>query len=522
MFGRGGVRLWVAGLVLVLLASVLAPVPAAAQQKTPPPTGLSVVAEVKELVVSWIAPSASVKHYVVRYRLRNALWQKITHSAPVLSRTISGLTAGSEYAVQVRTIRTDNKKSDWVSGSGTPLPPGPPGPPAQVAVKPIMGGFTLSWQKPEGVNNFVYYKVAWAKRTSTGPDVWGPWTERSLPTARVFSVWDHRGLTAGSTYRVRVQAREDQRQTETQTPAFGPGFGIWSAPQLVVPAVPKDYDVDDDGLIEVDSWAKLKAIGYNLDADAGGVDHISWTSAFPGAAADMGCRSGVCSGYEMTKDLDFDTNDNGSVGAGDFSGGNWSPIGGGITYATQFNAVFDGGGHQIRNLRVARHGLEKAGLFGVVGLGGVVRNLGVVGADVTGGKFTGAVAGELYGNLEQVWSTGTVEASGSEPDYVGGVAGRLGGRAKRVWSSAAVTGRNKVGGLFGQVAATVEPGKKTSVAAAYATGTVRGDDKVGGLVGETNRQSHFTAVYAAGPSGPATPQSPERAASSAMPSPPPG
>ena len=269
----------------------------------------------------------------------------------------------------------------------------------------------------------------------------------------------------------------------------------------------RDYDSDDDGLIEISNLAQLKAVGEDLDGNGLSVDgydlkHSSlvWVSAFPGAAWRMGCPSG-CTGFELTADLDFDTNGDGNVDWRDAFGGNWSPIGRGATEskpARPFAAVFDGNGHAIRNLRIARGGQKYVGLFSVTSADSEIRNLGVVGAAVAGGEFTGAVAGIAYGRLTRVWSTGSVTGS----DYVGGVVGQFTGHAAGVWSSSEVTGRNKVGGLFGQVARDTRPRKETSVTAAYATGAVQGASMVGGLVGEAANQSRFTAVYASGSVGP--------------------
>ena len=79
----------------------------------------------------------------------------------------------------------------------------------------------------------------------------------------------------------------------------------------------------------------------------------------------MGCPSSDCKGYELTGDLDFDTNGNGQADAGDtywnerpFSysrsyGRGWIPLGERTTKsAVGFAAVFDGNGHVIHNLYV--------------------------------------------------------------------------------------------------------------------------------------------------------------------------
>ena len=65
---------------------------------------------------------------------------------------------------------------------------------------------------------------------------------------------------------------------------------------LTVSAAAVDYDADNDGLIEVDSLAKLNAIRYDLDGDGAVTDNALTTSvneadeyaaAFPNAASNQ-------------------------------------------------------------------------------------------------------------------------------------------------------------------------------------------------------------------------------------------
>ena len=80
--------------------------------------------------------------------------------------------------------------------------------------------------------------------------------------------------------------------------------------------VGRDYDTDDDGLIEIASLAQLDVIRHGLDGD-GVSAHADHAAMFPDAAPGMGCLYRECVGYELDADLDFDTNGNGSADAGD-------------------------------------------------------------------------------------------------------------------------------------------------------------------------------------------------------------
>jgi len=147
----------------------------------------------------------------------------------------------------------------------------------------------------------------------------------------------------------------------------------------------------------------------------------------------------------------------------------WQPIG---TSERRFTGSFDGQGYEITGLRINRPAESFVGLFGTVGKGGVVQNVGVD-AIVSGEWSVGGLLGANWGTVSNCYSTGSV----SGDDYVGGL---LGGNADTVinsYSTASVIGRWDVGGLLGanDLAGTVID--------CYATGSVSGEWSVGGLLG---------------------------------------
>ena len=161
-------------------------------------------------------------------------------------------------------------------------------------------------------------------------------------------------------------------------------IALGSAALLVGPGIeptaraqtPVDYDVDDDGLIEVATVAQLNAIRWDLDGDGGvdpGGDASGYGEAFPTAIASMGCAAG-CTGYELTANLDLEN-------AGDSATG-WEPIGG---MSGAFTATFDGGapGFTVSNLFI-NSSLDRVGLFGETGRGSVIRNVALEDVNVTG------------------------------------------------------------------------------------------------------------------------------------------
>ena len=249
----------------------------------------------------------------------------------------------------------------------------------------------------------------------------------------------------------------------------------------------RDYDGDDDGLIDVGSLAQLDAMRYDLDGNGSVDEPADWSryhAAFVEGSWDMGCPAG-CSGYELTANLDFDTDGDGDVDSGDdyWNGGDgWVPVGDAFD---SFTAIFDGEGHTVSNLFIDFPGSNEfypAGLFGMI-RNGVVRDVGLLDVDVTGGSYVGALVGFVSdGEVSDSSVTGSV----SGDDYVGGLVGRSGvffyndeshSAITGSYSTAQVSGRDNVGGLVGLSTST------GGITAGYATGHVEGTEKVGGLVG---------------------------------------
>lgn len=176
-----------------------------------------------------------------------------------------------------------------------------------------------------------------------------------------------------------------------------------------------DYDVDDDGLIEINSLADLSEIRNNLTGDGlyGSND---------------GCPVQGCRGFELAQDLDFDTNGNGQFDEGDDywnQGKGWLPIAHRVIGAEPgFSTIFDGNGYQIKNLSINRPDEWGVGLFSFLQQGAKVKNLGLTGraSNVVGRETVGALAGLVVdASIVAVHSEVTVHG----PSTVGGITGLL-------------------------------------------------------------------------------------------------
>jgi len=238
-----------------------------------------------------------------------------------------------------------------------------------------------------------------------------------------------------------------------------------------------DYDLDDDGLIEINSLADLDEIRNNLDG----------TSLYGDST---GCPMDGCIGFELTTTLDFDTNADGVMDENDAywnEGAGWEPI---ANSSTPFTSAFDGNGHQIRNLYINRSRTSYVGLFGVIsGESAQLRNVGLTGElmQVQGYNYVGGLVGyaKSAARIEQSYVTGAVSGS----SFVGGLAGQLYSSViNNSYATGAVTGNYSVGGLVGHI-------YDSAINSSFATGAVTGNSYEGGLAGSSDSNSVITHSY---------------------------
>ena len=239
-----------------------------------------------------------------------------------------------------------------------------------------------------------------------------------------------------------------------------------------------DYDSDDNGLIEISTLDQLNAIRWDLDGNGipAPANTTTYAAAFPNritaTSTPMGCPS-ACTGYELTQNLDFAA-DGVAVTSTD-AYPNWTPIGG--AYA----AVFDGKGHTITRLTIS--GTGNAGLFHTLASGGVIRDVGIIDANVSRtGQFVSILVGTSNGEITASYVqdgsvTGSTVVGGN---FVGGLTGGNSGTIRASYSTASVGGggnNSPVGGLAGS--------SDGVIIASYAAGAVTGNSgsEVGGLVG---------------------------------------
>ena len=143
---------------------------------------------------------------------------------------------------------------------------------------------------------------------------------------------------------------------------------------------------------------------------------------------------------------------------------------------TPFTGQFDGMWHTIANLAPQIMDFSNdlnAGLFGVIGPAGVVRDVGVITSKVGisyGGS--GLLAGDNQGTIVNAYSTGSVFDPSQDGNTFGGLVGKNEGLIARSWSSASVSGDDINGGLVGYNTGTITQSYATGdVTPQYSTGS---------------------------------------------------
>jgi hypothetical protein len=184
-------------------------------------------------------------------------------------------------------------------------------------------------------------------------------------------------------------------------------------------------------------------------------DHYTITANFaPGIAVQnwhdlYAIRDNMNGNYILVNDIDTTTAGYEELASPTANGGKgWQRIG---TPSNPFTGSLDGQGHEIRDMFITRPEQDYMGLFGYVGDGGVVEDISVVNATVTGRDNVGGLVGWNGGTVSRSNFTGTV--TGNED--VGGLVGRNNGLVSNSHSTGNMTGGRFVGGLVGWNGGTV-------------------------------------------------------------------
>lgn len=248
-----------------------------------------------------------------------------------------------------------------------------------------------------------------------------------------------------------------------------------------------DYDLDNNGLIEINDLADLNEMRNSLDG----------TSLY---GSSEGCPESGCVGFELTSDLDFDTNGDGRINEEDDfwnDGEGWVPVGSNMT-GNQFAAVFNGNGHLIRNLFIHRPRLDHQALFGATD-SAVITGVGLTGPlmQVTGDTYSGGLVGSARNSeITGVFSTGKVRSYDAINVLAGGLAGELDNtQVTLAFTAGEVTVDDwYTGGM-------VSVSRNSTISLSYSTTWMSGARWGGGLVGYGSPENTSASYWAPDISG---------------------
>ena len=255
-----------------------------------------------------------------------------------------------------------------------------------------------------------------------------------------------------------------------------------------------DIDQDDDGLIELCDLDALDAVRYQLDGSG-------YRESFDAVKITAGCPQSGCNGYELRKNLDFNSNDSyrNIINKETWTSGlGWLPIGDRLNF---FTARFEGNGHTIANLYINRSS-DYVGLFQATTKLAKVSDLVLSQINIKGNSYVGSLAGHNGGGITYIGVEGGrligmgsnvgglfganegtilngdvilehVESSGHS---LGGLVGYNEGHVTYSVADTSLSGVSQVGGLIGINFDGV-------LANNQARGTAKGRNYIGGLVG---------------------------------------
>ncbi|WP_317336791.1 GLUG motif-containing protein, partial [uncultured Ruminococcus sp.] len=169
----------------------------------------------------------------------------------------------------------------------------------------------------------------------------------------------------------------------------------------------------------------------------------------------------------------------------------WTPIG---NYNNQYTGTFDGQGHTVSGLYFNDANANYVGMFGYVGIGGSVSNVGVENSYFNGNNYVGGVCGVNIGEITDCYNSSVVSASGNNT-YAGGVCGEnYKGTITDCYNTGEVSGYDCVGGVCGY-------NGEGTITNCYNTGAISAtgeDAEAGGVCGYHDNNGTIANCYNTG------------------------
>ncbi|MGR3913929.1 MAG: fibronectin type III domain-containing protein, partial [Gammaproteobacteria bacterium] len=373
------------------------------------PRAVTAVSGNAQLDLAWNAPANDGGAAIEKYRVRwaegagSTIWidaagSEIPGGAGARTYTLTGLTNGSAYAVQIA-AENSNGTGVWsASQNGAPMAD-VPGAPQSVMSAISDATLSVSWLAPadDGGADISDYKVRWKRKVRDSVTAWINPPGVGGESAGIGLAHTITGLINGTTYEVQVAAVNSV------------GNSAWSAPHRNNPATPPHAP----GGLRVQPGAGLLTLTWTAPANDGGDaiteyavrwaegDGSSTWIAPPGASGDA---TGPTATNYVLRDLKGGTTYEVQVAAVNRAGtGAWTASAQGET--TSFNLDVDASGtvDWKDGVMIARHLAGVRGAALVTGMGDALD------ADTVAAKIS---SGALDGGLDVDDSNTTTAADG--------------------------------------------------------------------------------------------------------------
>lgn len=164
----------------------------------------------------------------------------------------------------------------------------------------------------------------------------------------------------------------------------------------------------------------------------------------------------------------------------DLTGVDWEPI---ADKTASFQGILDGGGFKIKNLKINKPGEENVGFFGYT-KNAQIKNLSFTNADVSGGTWTGIVAGRTDNNtvLDTIYVQGRIFGTKN----TGSITGKsTESTLQNLKAETIVLGQDNMGGISGFL-------QNTNVQRCIFSGSIRGNEDLGGIGGYLDGKNNIS------------------------------
>jgi hypothetical protein len=242
--------------------------------------------------------------------------------------------------------------------------------------------------------------------------------------------------------------------------------GVYGVHSDVAPNIAGQHgaDITSDDYYAA-SWWSGSAVNFNLPSWLPVNNRLPWLAGFPDVNQNPTVTPNPGDGstaypFKVANATDLGKIGNTAVGwplsyhylqTADINLNNaeWAPIANNSPTSNRLTGSYNGDDFIIRNLSITGN-VDYRGLFGFIGVGGLVRNVRLQQVNITGKDYLGAIAGYNYGTIQNC--SVTDETITGSNQHIGGITGYNNSNSAIIYcyvSNVSITGQTNVGGISG-------------------------------------------------------------------------